>query len=164
MFTQLLTFIRNKVFTPTGSFYLIFIVIFAVFLFSNTSVILSKLGFETTTNLKAQLVAAQQQLQIAQKTNKDLNAQIITLQTESAKQLKAVEELHQKEKVTEKRVDIILKTKQSNTQATITSLKKKTITTSETIQIPIQEYDTLSAENIDTISRTYDEFFSSESV
>lgn len=163
MLAQLLTFIRNKVFTPTGTFYLVFTVIFAMFLFSNTNVVLSKLGFETTTNLKTQLVAAQQQLQIAQSTNKKLNDQLIKLQTESSKQLKAVEELHRQEKTTEKRIDTILRTKQLNTQAAITSLNKKTVTTSETIQIPIQKYDILSAENIDVISRTYDEFFSPES-
>ena len=163
MFNLLLNFIKNKVFTPTGTFYLVFIVIFATFLLFNTNVILSKLGVETTTNLKARLVTAQQQLQVAQSTNKVLNDRLTTLQAETSKQLKAVEELHQQEKATEKRVDVILRNKQSSTQTTITSLKKKTVTTSETIQIPIQEYDSLLAENIDTISRTYDEFFSSES-
>jgi len=65
MFSALALFFKNKVFSLSGSFILIFIAIFALFLFSNTNTILSKFGFETTTNLKAELVKSQEDLKKA---------------------------------------------------------------------------------------------------
>ena len=46
MFSALPLFFKNKVFSLSGSFILIFIAIFALFLFSNTNTILIKFGFE----------------------------------------------------------------------------------------------------------------------
>ena len=66
-------FIKDKMFKGTGLIITIFGCIFALFLFSNSNVILSKFGFETTTTLKSNLTKTQGELKTAVVVNNNLN-------------------------------------------------------------------------------------------
>ena len=57
--TAIKTFFGDKVMSYAGIFIGIFALIIGVFIWSNSSVILSKFGFETATNLKAEVTRLQ---------------------------------------------------------------------------------------------------------
>lgn len=72
--TAIKTFFGNKVAGYAGIFIGIFALIIGVFIWSNSSVILSKFGFETATNLKAEVTRLQGELETAQRINKNLQS------------------------------------------------------------------------------------------
>lgn len=157
--TAIKTFFGDKVMSSTGIFIGIFAIIFGVFLFSNSSVILSKFGFETATNLKAEVTRLQGELETAQRVNKDLQSNLAAQETRHKAEIKAlVDSAKEREKIQN---DIIeaKKKKEAKDKATIDQLNKKTVVTDTTITIPIAEYDQLSASNADTINEVFDSFF-----
>lgn len=157
--TAIKTFFGDKVMSSAGIFIGIFAVIIGVFIFSNSNVILSKFGFETATNLKAEVTRLQGELETAQRVNKDLQSNLAAQETRHKAEVKAlVESAKEREKIQN---DIIeaKKKKEAKDKATIEQLNKKTVVTDTTITIPIAEYDQLSASNADTINEVFDSFF-----
>lgn len=157
--TAIKTFFGDKVMSSAGIFIGIFAVIIGVFIFSNSNVILSKFGFETATNLKAEVTRLQGELQTAQRVNKDLQDNLAAQETRHKAEIKAlVDSAKEREKIQN---DIIeaKKKKEAKDKATIDQLNKKTVVTDTTITIPIAEYDQLSASNADTINEVFDSFF-----
>lgn len=157
--TAIKTFFGDKVMSSAGIFIGIFAVIIGVFIFSNSNVILSKFGFETATNLKAEVTRLQGELQTAQRVNKDLQSNLAAQETRHKAEIKAlVESAKEREKIQN---DIIeaKKKKEARDKATIEQLNKKTVVTDTTITIPIAEYDQLSASNADNINEVFDSFF-----
>lgn len=157
--TAIKTFFGDKVMSSAGIFIGIFAIIIGVFIFSNSNVILSKFGFETATNLKAEVTRLQGELETAQRVNKDLQSNLAAQETRHKAEVKAlVESAKEREKIQN---DIIeaKKKKEAKDKATIEQLNKKTVVTDTTITIPIAEYDQLSASNADTINEVFDSFF-----
>ena len=157
--TAIKTFFGDKVMSSAGIFIGIFAVIIGVFIFSNSNVILSKFGFETATNLKAEVTRLQGELQTAQRVNKDLQDNLAAQETRHKAEIKAlVDSAKEREKIQN---DIIeaKKKKEAKDKATIDQLNKKTVVTDTTITIPIAEYDQLSASNADTINEVFHSFF-----
>lgn len=157
--TAIKTFFGDKVMSSAGIFIGIFAIIIGVFIFSNSNVILSKFGFETATNLKAEVTRLQGELETAQRVNKDLQSNLAAQETRHKAEIKAlVESAKEREKIQN---DIIeaKKKKEARDKATIEQLNKKTVVTDTTITIPIAEYDQLSASNADTINEVFDSFF-----
>ena len=144
--------------TPSLSTILIgcFVAIFAVFLFSNTSVILSKLGFETATTLKAELTKSQAELTRAKEVNTQLTEELKKTKELYEQTQKAVTELNKETVKVQKQTDEIQKTRTEKKKQTVNDLEKKTVTTDTTITIPIEEYNTLSAANIDSIHSAFE--------
>lgn len=157
--TAIKTFFGDKVMSSAGIFIGIFAIIIGVFIFSNSNVILSKFGFETATNLKAEVTRLQGELETAQRVNKDLQSNLAAQETRHKAEIKAlVESAKEREKIQN---DIIeaKKKKEARDKATIEQLNKKTVVTDTTITIPIAEYDQLSASNADNINEVFDSFF-----
>lgn len=157
--TAIKTFFGDKVMSSAGIFIGIFAIIIGVFIFSNSNVILSKFGFETATNLKAEVTRLQGELETAQRVNKDLQNNLAAQETRHKAEIKAlVESAKEREKIQN---DIIeaKKKKEARDKATIEQLNKKTVVTDTTITIPIAEYDQLSASNADNINEVFDSFF-----
>ena len=157
--TAIKTFFGDKVMSSAGIFIGIFAIIIGVFIFSNSNVILSKFGFETATNLKAEVTRLQGELETAQRVNKDLQTNLAAQETRHKAEIKAlVDSAKEREKI---QSDIIeaKKKKEAKDKATIEQLNKKTVVTDTTITIPIAEYDQLSASNADTINEVFDSFF-----
>lgn len=157
--TAIKTFFGDKVMSSAGIFIGIFAIIIGVFIFSNSNVILSKFGFETTTTLKSEVTRLQGELETAQRVNKDLQTNLAAQETRHKAEIKAlVDSAKEREKI---QSDIIeaKKKKEAKDKATIEQLNKKTVVTDTTITIPIAEYDQLSASNADTINEVFDSFF-----
>lgn len=157
--TAIKTFFGDKVMSTTGIFIGIFAIIFGVFLFSNSNVILSKFGFETATNLKAEVTRLQGELETAQRVNKGLKDDLAAQETRHKAEIKAIVDAGKdREKIKDDIINIKTK-KEAKDKATIAELNKKTIVTDTTITMPIAEYDQLSSSNADSINEAYNKFF-----
>lgn len=155
MFSALPLFLKNKVFSLSGSFILIFIAIFALFLFSNTNTILSKFGFETTTNLKAELVKSQEDLKKLAEINTNLNNLIVQTNERHKRELEAIRSVEEEKKVIDKAITEVVEIRKVLAKPVQKKLIQKTVTTETTITIPIEEYNQLSEQNIDSIHAAF---------
>lgn len=155
------TFFGDKLTSSAGIFIAIFVVIFGVFIFSNSNVILSKFGFETTTNLKSQVTRLEGELKTAKRINDELSRDMETLTTRHKAELKALVEVQkEREQVKEKIVEIKTK-KDIKDKPTIKKLNEKTVETPTEITLPLAEYNELSASNIDSLHEVFESFFPS---
>ena len=153
------TFFGEKVMSSTGIFIGIFAIIIAVFIFSNSNVILSKFGFETATNLKAEVTRLQGELRTAQRINQDLQRDMKDQEVRHKAELQAiVDASKEREKIKDKIIEVKAK-KEIRDKATIEQLNKKIIVSETEITIPIAEYDQLSSSNIDSLNEVFDSFF-----
>ncbi len=153
------TFFSEKVMSSAGIFIGIFALIIAVFIYSNSNVILSKFGFETTTNLKSEVTRLQGELETAQRINKDLQSDLTAQETRHKAEIKAiVDSSKEREKVKDKLIEVKSK-KELKDKATIDQLNKKIVVTPTEITIPIAEYDQLSTSNIESVQEVFDTFF-----
>lgn len=157
MFSALALFFKNKVFSLSGSFILIFMAIFALFLFSNTNTILSKFGFETTTNLKAELVKSQEDLKKLAEINTNLNNLIVQTNERHKRELEAIRSVEEEKKVIDKAITEVVEIRKVLAKPVQKKLIQKTVTTETTITIPIEEYNQLSEQNIDSIHAAFAE-------
>ncbi len=155
MFSALALFFKNKVFNLSGSFILIFIAIFALFLFSNTNTILSKFGFETTTNLKAELVKSQEDLKKLAEINTNLNNLILQTNERHKRELEAIRSVEEEKKVIDKAITEVVEIRKVLAKPVQKKLIEKTVATETTITIPIEEYNQLSEQNIDSIHAAF---------
>lgn len=153
------TFFGEKVMSSTGIFIGIFAIIIAVFIFSNSNVILSKFGFETATNLKAEVTRLEGELRTAQRINQDLQRDMKAQEVRHKAELQAiVDASKEREKIKDKIIEVKTK-KEIRDKATIEQLNKKIIVSETEITIPIAEYDQLSSSNIDSLNEVFDSFF-----
>ena len=153
------TFFNEKVMSTTGIFIGIFALIIAVFIYSNSDVILSKFGFETTANLKSEVTRLQGELKQAKEINDKLNADLAAQTTRHKAELAAVVETYkEREKVKDKIIEVKTK-KELKDRDTINKLKTKMVVTPTKITIPLEEYNQLSASNIDSINEVFNSFF-----
>lgn len=153
------TFFGEKVMSSTGIFIGIFAIIIAVFIFSNSNVILSKFGFETATNLKAEVTRLEGELRTAQRINQDLQRDMKDQEVRHKAELQAiVDASKEREKIKDKIIEVKAK-KEIRDKATIEQLNKKIIVSETEITIPIAEYDQLSSSNIDSLNEVFDSFF-----
>lgn len=159
MLSAIKLFLKNKVFSISGVFILIFITLIGVFIIFNSNVILSKLGFETTTTLKAELVRTQEELKTAKKINDDLNKTIENLRVTHENEIESIKEFYKEKEKARNAVLTISKKKESKNRAIIRELESKITTTEVTISIPIEEYNKLSESNIEFIHEAYDLLF-----
>lgn len=152
-------FVKNKMFSGTGLIITVFGLIFALFLFSNSNVILSKFGFETTTVLKGKLVETQGQLNNAVTVNQELNKTVDKVIDNSAKKEEVlVESFVEREKVKDT-VATIKREKIAKVKEATQTLDKETTVTEDVITIPTAEYNKASEANIDSIHATFDKLF-----
>lgn len=73
MFTALLGFLKGKVFSQAGSFLLPVLGLLAVFLIWNSDLILTKFGYETRSNLKAEVTRLNGELEKVMDANRTLS-------------------------------------------------------------------------------------------
>lgn len=159
MLTIILNYIRGKLFTNAGIFFLIFGGIFAVFLFSNSSIVLSKFGFETTTTLKAQLVKSQADLVTLKLANDSLIDTVKTLNDTHARDIASIVKL-QTDSNNVKKVTTNITAKKKKTESSIEqSIDSNSIYTLTTITLPTKEVTQLSVNNIDSLNETYTDLF-----
>lgn len=159
MFAALGLFFKEKVFSMTGVFLMIFAVIIGSFLFFNSNTILEKFGFETRTSIKAELTKTQGQLTQAQDTNKELVDKIKELERVKKEHEQAIIDYETQKAKDKKTIDDILTKKKENSKKATQNLDNKTQITDTTITVPKQDYDDASRENIRAIHAVFDSLF-----
>lgn len=159
MLLYLLNFIKNKLFSTTGVFFLIFGVIISTFLFFNSNVILSKFGFETTTTLKSEVTRLQSELKQLKSINDNLNKDIKNIEDMYKKQLESIVTLQEEKRTIEKKVKKIVKTYTDNNTKLNKDIELKVEKTTTELTIPIAEIDQLSFNNISALNNVHSELF-----
>lgn len=130
-----------------------------IIILSNTNVLLTKMGFETTTSLKAQLVSTSNDLEQVTRVNSQnlLNLEMERENTKVLKeQLQELQELKSKasESVTQASVR-----KANKTSKAVSTIIAKTVETKDTITLPKEEVEQLSRANIDQLHEVYASLF-----
>jgi len=153
------SFISKKVFTETGGFTIAALVVFGMLLIPNIDNIMSKLGFETEASIKAELARTQEEL----KQLKQINDRLVNRLDEVTKvyedQINAILEAKSESVVVDNYVKTIKNVKNKKDKKITKQLNSKTKIKDKTIEIPIEEMDQLSANNIDAINQVYDNLF-----
>lgn len=152
--------LNNRGFVTQGKiFLLILLSLIGVFIFSNTNIILSSFGFETTTNLKSKLVKTQTDLEQIIELNKDKDKQL-ELERANAKALQEeIKDLYAAKESARQKVDVIQAKKKEDTKDTIAKIKDEEIVNDSFVQYPKKEIDKLSAANIDQVTDAFDQLF-----
>lgn len=152
--------LNNRGFVTQGKiFLLILLSLIGVFIFSNTNIILSSFGFETTTNLKSKLVKTQADLEQIIELNKDKDKQL-ELERANAKALQEeIKDLYAAKESARQKVDVIQAKKKEDTKDTIAKIKDEEIVSDSFVQYPKKEIDKLSAANIDQVTDAFDQLF-----
>lgn len=158
MFTAISLFFKTKVFTTSGVFLLSFLALIAVFIFSNSNVILSKFGFETTTTLKSELVSSQKDLEKVVDVNKDLVIAILETEKRHVKEKETVKSHNETKVLIAKKVTKAKSELKLKLEPLESLLVEKIVTTETTITIPIEEYNKLSEQNIDALHAAFTAF------
>jgi hypothetical protein len=157
MLTAIGLFFKEKLFNLTGIVIGIFVLIFSLFLFYNSDMIMTKLGFETKTNLRAQIVEVSGKLKAAEEDNATLRSAIATLEFEHKAQLAALQKSYDESEKARNVVEKKLAEYKTKSEGVKKVIKEKTVTTDTTITIPIAESKVLSEMNADLIHSTFDQ-------
>lgn len=144
-------------------FLLILLSLIAIFVVSNTSVILSRLGFETTTSLKAELVKTQSDLQRTMQINEEKDMQLLKERAMSKSLTEQLEKLNNDVLKAKEYVDKVQVEKSNKSKVIISKVKSLQVTNDNTVQLPKSEIDQLSAINIDQVTEVFNNLMKQES-
>ncbi len=116
---------------------------------------LPNFGQMTKAQLKEALKISQSDLNMAKKTNDDLNTTIVKMQEEHQKELVALREANIQKEDAIKNLNKLLVEKDRKQKSILEAYKKKMVVTDTTINIPIKEYNELSTTNINYLHDVY---------
>lgn len=140
-------------------FLLILLALIGVFIFSNTSVILSKLGFETTTTLKAQLVQTQADLYRVVELNHQKDNELIKERAMTKALTEQLDKLNTVTTVANEKVQKVQHDKKRKTEVIITKVKSSEVQRDDIVQLPRVEIDQLSSTNIEQVTEVFETLF-----
>ena len=143
-------------------FLLILLALIGVFIFSNTSVILSRLGFETATTLKAQLVQTQADLDRAVELNLQKDNELIKERTMTKALTEQLDKLNTVTTVANEQVQKVQNEKRRKTEVIITKVKSSEVQGEDIVQLPRVEIDQLSSANIEQVTEVFETLFPSQ--
>ena len=141
--------------SATTVFLAIFGIILGSFLLFNSSTILTTLGFETTTNLKAKLAKTEEALQQAKDLNKANEKEIQRLKQINETNLQALAQANQEISEAKQTVATLQKQRSDKKKENTKTVDAGTVVTDTTITLPRQAYDALSIANIQSIQEAY---------
>lgn len=188
MFTGILAFLKGKIFSQAGGFLLPIFGLLAIFLIWNSDTIMTKFGFETTTNLKSEVTRLKGEVINLEEKNKKLTEDIERITKSAGVTVDVVEDVATVKSNTKDTVtDIINNRKEKakellnssiacaceddkvETKATVvkpsTELKDKSTTSTAKVEKPKKKtisqdvVDRLSADNIEALNLAYAQFF-----
>lgn len=123
-------------------------------LLTNSDTVLSKFGFETTSNLKAELARTQSELDRLTKVNQELIDSIEEIKRTQQAQIEALSKFYKEEeskKTATTQITQIMQTKIKDLNKKVAS---KTKITNDTISLPTQELNSISEANISALIET----------
>ena len=145
-------------------FLMILLSLIAVFIFSNISVILTKLGFETTTAVKAQLVQTQADLAKVVEVNLQKEQELLKERQMNKALNEQLEKLNVVTTRAKEQVERVQSDKKRKTEIVITRVRASSVVSETLVQLPRVEVDQLSSANIEQVTEVFDSLFSEQSV
>lgn len=145
-------------------FLMVLLSLIAVFIFSNTSVILTKLGFETTTAVKAQLVQTQADLAKVVEVNLQKERELLKERQMNKALNDQLEKLTTVTTIAKEQVEKAQSDKKRKTEVVITRVKTSSVHSETLVQLPRVEIDQLSSANIEQVTEVFDSLFPQKSV
>lgn len=145
-------------------FLMVLLSLIAVFIFSNTSVILTKLGFETTTAVKAQLVQTQADLAKVVEVNLQKERELLKERQMNKVLNDQLEKLTTVTTLAKEQVEKAQSDKKRKTEVVITRVKTSSVHSETLVQLPRVEIDQLSSANIEQVTEVFDSLFPQKSV
>lgn len=145
-------------------FLMVLLSLIAVFIFSNTSVILTKLGFETTTAVKAQLVQTQADLAKVVEVNLQKERELLKERQMNKALNDQLEKLTTVTTLAKEQVEKAQSDKKRKTEVVVTRVKASSVHSETLVQLPRAEIDQLSSANIEQVTEVFDSLFPQKSV
>ena len=153
----------TKYLTTGRIFAAMFAIVLGCFLWTGAESVMTRLGFETKTSLAKKLQTETHNKDLAIQANEGNLATIKDLKASHAKELKALQALHDKKQESEKTAAKILsEQKRQSSKARTAVVDKKKVTDTE-ITLPIAEINKMSQANITAVHSAFDQFFPKES-
>lgn len=161
MLTTFLTFFKTKILTTPVVFLAILVSILSLFLIYNSDTILTRLGFETKTNLKAQVVSLKKDLETAENVNKKLIDDLNSLEKQLKTNQETISNFYKEEKRIATKVSVIKEAKVIKEKQIEKNIEEKKIVDEEnnTITLPLKEVNEHSFIQITTLNEVYNELF-----
>lgn len=145
----------------SSTYVLLFILLglLAIYLIPNYTTVLSAMGFETKSSLRASLATVKSELDDAVNLNHQNNKEL-SLERITNEKIQAEIATLTKKQVKAQAVVTSFKEKKTQKDApAVQRLKDKTVTTADTVTLPIAELNTLSASNIEQVHDVFDTLF-----
>lgn len=165
MWLAALSFIKSKVFSQTGAVLLPLLGLIAVFLIWNSDLILTELGYETRSNLKAQVVQLQHKVDQLETANASLSKELLDTITLITTTEQTVDTYYQSKETTQDKVkDFISKRNELiGSQPTCECVQETLIETETNVQDTIVRVFSVNPQvskaNITVIHDAYSTFF-----
>lgn len=156
MFSLLGMFFKEKVFKLSGVFIMFFAFIILTIIIGNSNLILTKLGFETTTTLKSQLTKSEDQVAQIADANKSTVDTLKTVEKINQQQLDAISGYYKEKELANKKITAIKVDAEIKRKVVNAKLDKSTVKTKTTITYNIEEYNASSSINIIMLNTAYE--------
>ena len=108
MWTAVFSFLKGKVFTEAGSLLIPLLIILSIFVIWNSDSILTKFGFETTANLKAEVTRLKAKVEQLEEANKKLATDLKLSEEKCGISVNSVTELCAVKEETKHTVDSVI--------------------------------------------------------
>ena len=138
--------------------------IIAVFVYSNVNIIMTALGFQTTTTLKSELTKSEANVGVLKDVNAKNAASLDIERKNSAEVNSQIARVSESKARAQQKVFDINVRKAEISAPIIETVNQKVVETATTITLPKAEIDKLSEANIDQIQQAFDELFPSKPV
>lgn len=149
----------KSMFSAGSIFIALLFAVVITFFFSGVSSTLTSLGFETTQSVKAELAKTKMQLDTATNVNESNIKQLEVERRVSLQMRSEIAKVTQRAVNTESLVTSVKTKKTQKDLPVIAQVIEKTTSTADTITLPIQEINTLSASNIEQVHEVYKALF-----
>lgn len=152
-------FIPKSIFSAGNIFLFILMLIMATFAMSTVNSVMTYLGFETKQTIKTQLVETKRQLADTVKVNQE-NVKALEVERQVNMQIRQeLAKVNEKTMYVQRLVTSVKENKAKKDAPVIQRLTEKTVTTADTITLPLEEINTLSASNIEQVHDVYKALF-----
>lgn len=155
---------ENGVELQSWVFLMILLSLIAVFIFSNTSVILTRLGFETTTVVKAKLVQTQAELASALDSNLQKDKELLKERHMNKAVNEQLEKLTTATAIAKEQVEKAQSDKKRKTEAVVSRVRASSVYNETMVELHRADIDQLSAANIEQVTEVFDSLFPQQPV
>lgn len=125
MWTAVFSFLKGKVFTEAGSLLIPLLIILSIFVIWNSESILTKFGFETTSNLKSKVTLLEGEVERLTEANKKLSSDLKLSEEKCGISVDSVTELCAVKEETKTTVDSVIEERRKESERIKRELRVK---------------------------------------